>query len=44
MGASTSHWMRWVLKRLALAFLVAAALAFIYEQTDQSDRSRKRPL
>src|SRR5271169_1801434 len=42
MGSSTSHWMRRVLTGLALAFLLAAALAFTYEQIGRSQDSQHR--
>jgi len=42
MGASTSHWMRRVLKGLALAFLLAAALGLTYEQIGRWQDSQHR--
>ncbi len=42
MGASTSHWMRRVLKGLALAVLLAAALGFTYEQIGRWQDSQHR--
>ena len=42
MGASTSHWMWRVLKGLALALLLAAALGFTYEQIGRWQDSQHR--
>jgi pimeloyl-ACP methyl ester carboxylesterase len=42
MGASTSHWMRRVLNGLALAFLLAGVLSFIYEEIGRRQDSQHR--
>src|SRR5208337_249124 len=42
MGASSTHWMRRALRGLALAFLLAAALGFTYEQISRWQDSQHR--